>query len=138
MQQGTRAIPGAALALCWGLFAFDVVLGGVAAAWPELYLRVLHPELDVAQLDLVRRTGMLWLAFAAVALRAATAAPARVGHWFLVLGMVRLLDVPADLVYAVTMSGATTFSRLLVLSAPPINLALGLYFYRQSRRLLQA
>lgn len=130
-----------ALALCWVLFLFDLALGGVAAAWPELYLRVIHPELDVSEVDLIRRTGTLWLAFAVVALRAATVAPAGRGHWFLVLAVVRLLDVPADLVYAATMTGATTFSRLLVLSAVPVNLGLGLYFYRQSgresRRLLQ-
>jgi hypothetical protein len=137
MQQSARATAGTALALCWALFLFDLALGGVAAGWPELYLRVVHPEMDISQVDLVRRTGMLWLAFSAVALRTATVAPARLGHWFLVLAVVRFLDAPADLVYAATMSGATTFSRLLVLSAVPVNLGLGIYFYRQSRRLLQ-
>jgi hypothetical protein len=136
MQQPSRAA-GVALALCWALFLFDLALGGVAAIWPDLYLRVLHPALDVPQLELVRRTGMLWLAFSAVALRAATATPAARGHWFLVLAVVRLLDVPADVVYALTMTGATTLGRLLVLAAVPVNLGLGVYFYRQSRRLLQ-
>lgn len=134
MQQSARAMAGTALVLCWGLFLFDLALGGVAAAWPELYLRVIHPELDVSQVDLIRRTGMLWLGFAAVALRAATVTPDRRGQWLLVLAVVRLLDVPADLVYAATMTGGTTFSRLLVLSAVPVNLGLGLYFYRESRR----
>lgn len=133
MQPSSRSVTGA-LALCWALFLFDLALGGVAAAWPELYVRVVHPELDAAQLDLVRRTGMLWLAFAAVALRAATTAPDRRGQWFLVLAVVRLLDVGADAVYAATMDGATAPSRLLVLVAVPINLVLGFYFYRQSRR----
>ncbi|HWN69918.1 MAG TPA: hypothetical protein VNM90_19885, partial [Haliangium sp.] len=101
MQPSTRAPASLALALCWALFLFDLALGGVAAGWPELYLRVLHPELDVAQLDIIRRTGLLWLAFAVVALRTATVAPDRRSHWFLVLAVVRLIDVPADLVYAV-------------------------------------
>lgn len=125
-----------ALALCWGLFLFDLALGGVAAGWPELYMRVMHPEMDLSQLQFVRRTGMLWLAFSVVALRTATTTPDRRGHWFLILAVVRLIDVPADLVYFATMTGATTLSRLLVLSAVPINLGLGFYFHRVSRRLL--
>lgn len=136
MQPSTRAPASLALALCWALFLFDLALGGVAAAWPELYMRVMHPEMDISQIDFVRRTGMLWLAFAAVALCAATVAPDRRGHWFLILAVVRLLDVPADLVYGVTMTGATTLSRLLVLAAVPVNLGLGVYFYLKSRRLL--
>lgn len=135
MQPSSRTTVGLALALCWALVLFDLALGGVAAVWPELYLRVMHPETDVVQLELVRRTGMLWLAFAAVALCAATVAPERRGHWFLILAVVRLLDVPADVMYAVTMTGATTLSLLLVLAAVPANLGLGLYFYLVSRRL---
>lgn len=136
MQPSPRAQVGLALAICWALVLFDLALGGVAAFWPELYMRVLHPEMEAAQVDFVRRTGMLWLAFAVVALRAATVAPDRRGHWFLVLAVVRLIDVPADLMYAATMLGGTTASRLLVLSAVPANLFLGFFFYRQSRRLL--
>jgi hypothetical protein len=136
MQPSPRATVGVALALCWALVLFDLALGGVAAVWPELYLRVMHPEADVVQVALVRRTGMLWLAFAAVALCAATVGPDRRGHWFLILAVVRLLDVPADVVSAVTMPGATTLSRLLVLGTVPVNLGLGLYFYLKSRRLL--
>jgi hypothetical protein len=128
---------GLALALCWGLFVFDVALGGTAAFWPERYLAILHPGLDTPQVELVRRTGMIWLMFAAVALRAATAAPATRGRWFLVLAVLRLLDVPADLAYAASMSGTTGLGRGLVLAAPPLNLALGGYFYALARRLLR-
>jgi hypothetical protein len=125
---------GLGLALCWGLFVFDLALGGVAALWPEVYLRVIHPDVDPSQVELVRRTGMIWLAFAGVALRTATAAPAWRGHWFLVLAAVRFIDVPADLIYAATMSGGTTLSRSLVLIAVPLNLGLAVYFHRLSRR----
>jgi hypothetical protein len=128
---------GLALALCWGLFVFDVALGGTAAFWPGRYLAILHPGLDTPQVELVRRTGMIWLMFAAVALRAATAAPATRGRWFLVLAVLRLLDVPADLAYAASMSGTTGLGRGLVLAAPPLNLALGGYFYALARRLLR-
>lgn len=136
MQTSSSSAPRTALVLCWGLFLFDLVLGGIAAIWPELYVRVVHPGMDMAQLAVVRRTGMLWLAFSAVALRTATAAPDRRGHWFLVLAVVRLLDVPADTVYAATMTGASAIGRLAVLGAIPINLVLGFYFHRVSRRLL--
>jgi hypothetical protein len=136
MQPSPRASVGLALALCWALVLFDLALGGVAVFWPELFMRVFPPALDPSQVDFVRRTGMLWLAFVVVALRTATVAPDRRGHWFLVLAVVRLLDVPADLVYAATMNGGTIVNRLLVLSAVPANLFLGFFFYRQFRRLL--
>ena len=125
-----------ALALCWGLCLFDLALGGTAAFWPERYLAILHPELATPQIELVRRTGMIWLMFAAVALRAATTAPALRGRWFLVLAVLRFLDVPADLAYAAGMSGTTGLGRGLVLAAPPLNLALAAYFYSLARRLL--
>lgn len=125
-----------ALALCWGLFLFDLALGGTAAFWPERYLAILHPELATPQIELVRRTGMIWLMFAAVALRAATTAPALRGRWFLVLAVLRFLDVPADLAYAAGMSGTTGLGRGLVLAAPPLNLALAAYFFALGRRLL--
>jgi hypothetical protein len=71
-----------------------------------------------------------------VALRAATTAPALRGRWFLVLAVLRFLDVPADLAYAAGMSGTTGLGRGLVLAAPPLNLALAAYFYSLGRRLL--
>jgi len=134
---GTSPRLGLALTLCWVLVVFDLALGGTAAFWPDLYLAVLHPGLDTPQVELVRRTGMIWLMFAAVALRAATAAPATRGLWFVVLGVLRLLDVPADLAYAASMSGTTGLGRGLVLAAPPLNLALAGYFYVLGRRLLR-
>lgn len=121
--------------ICWGLCIFDLVLGSSAAIWTSLYLDIFHPYLETPQVELVQRTGMLWLAFSAIALRAATAAPARRASWFLVLGVLRLMEVPADVLYAARASGAAWFSVLLIWSAPPLNLGLGGYLYYLSRRL---
>jgi hypothetical protein len=124
--------------MCWGLCLFDLVLGASAAIWPGLYLDIFHPHLETPQVELVQRTGMLWLAFSAVALRAATVSPDRRAVWFLVLGVLRLMEVPADMVYAATASGAAPVSLLLLWSAPPLNLALGGYLCWLSRRLFRA
>lgn len=123
------------VALCWGLFLFDLALGSVATLWPQLYLDIVHPALDTPQIDLVRRTGALWLAFSAVALRAATAAPALRARWFLVLAVIRLVEVPADAVYAALLSGASAWSQALIAAAPVLNLILGLFLLRLSRKL---
>ncbi|GAB4519338.1 MAG: hypothetical protein Tsb0020_37890 [Haliangiales bacterium] len=123
------------VAVCWGLFGFDLLLGGVATLAPDLYLGLFHPTLDAPQVELVRRTGMLWLAFSAVALRAATAAPTDRARWYLVLAVLRLMDVPADIVYASTITGASRLSLILLGSAPPLNLALGGLLYVLSRRM---
>lgn len=115
--------------LCWGLFMFDLVLGTVCVFRPDVYLDIFHPTLDTPQVELIRRTGVLWLVFAAVAARAATVVPARRAAWFLVLAVLRLMDVPADALYAVTASGASVLSRALLWSAPPLNMAMGGYLY---------
>ncbi|WP_428264332.1 hypothetical protein [Haliangium sp.] len=129
-----RDIPTLALGLCWGLVVFDLILGGTASLWPDGYLALFHPELDAPQIDLIRRMGMVWLVLAAVALRAATASPSTRPRWLLVLAVVRLTEVPADVVYVASMSGASLLSHLLVASAPPLNLAIGLYLYKLSKR----
>lgn len=120
------------IALCWVLCIFDLVLGGAAGFFPTQYVAIFHAELDAPQFELIRRTGMIWLAFSAVALRAATAPAATRARWFLVLAVLRLMEVPADIAYASTMSGTTMFGRALVMVAPPLNLAIGWFLYRLS------
>lgn len=121
--------------MCWGLCVFDLVLGSTATFLPGLYLDIFHPHLETPQVELIRRTGMLWLAFSAIALRAATAAPESRASWFLVLGVIRLMEVPADVLYAAAASGTALVSRLLIWSAPPLNLAIGGTLYYLARRL---
>ncbi len=115
--------------VCWGLFFFDLILGSIALALPSVYLLVFHPELIHPQVELVRRTGVLWLVFAAVALRAATAKSGHRGEWLRFLALLRLMDVPADIVYAATASGALPLGMGLLWSAPILNLALASYLY---------
>ncbi|GAB4324633.1 MAG: hypothetical protein Kow0069_30310 [Promethearchaeota archaeon] len=108
---------------CVMLACVDAVLGPLATFLPGQYAAVVHPLLVGPQTDLVTRTGVLWLAFFVLQVRAATSkGPAR---WFFVVGVVRLVEVPADLVYAAVGLGMTHTSRSLVLAAPPVNAALG-------------
>jgi len=126
------------VALAWGLWLFDLLLGSVATFTPDLYLSIVHPHLEEPQRELIRRTGVLWLGFSFVAIYTATCSPARRARWFLVLGLLRLMEVPADLVYGMAAAGADTLGQVLILSAPPLNLGLGGYLFWLSRRMHHA
>lgn len=137
--RSNRGVVGLRLAL-GGLAVLDLGLGLTALFFPETYLTGMHsapvgPGV-LASGSLLRRTGTLWLGFAAVQGVAAldpTGRPA----WVLVAGAFRLLDVPADLVYflsAGTLSGPGFYGLLL---APWFNLAVGAWFLRSGYRGLE-
>ncbi|MEM9491358.1 MAG: hypothetical protein AAGC55_19590 [Myxococcota bacterium] len=122
--------------LAWSLFVFDLLLGGVAVLFPEIYFDTVHPNLDHPQVDLLQRSGGLWLAFSAVALITATArTPSARARWFMVLGWLRLVEVPADLIYGLNATGTDALGRALLLGAPPVNLAIGGYLFWLSRQI---
>lgn len=140
---GRRAVV-LGVAIAWALFVFDLVLGTIATLFPDGYLWLLHPHLETPQVELIRRTGILWLSFSAVAFIAATRradargrADAR-ARWLLVLAWLRLMEVPADILYGLAASGASPLSRVLILMAPPINLGVGLYLFWLARALRRA
>lgn len=134
---GRRAVA-LGVTIAWVLCVFDLVLGSVATFLPDIYRWILHPQLETPQVELIRRTGILWLSFSAVALIAATRGADSRARWMLVLAWLRLMEVPADVLYGLTASGASTLSRLLILMAPPINLGVGLYLFWLSRALMRA
>jgi hypothetical protein len=123
--------------LAWALVCLDVVLGGTCVAWPTLYTRIIHPLLAEPQIDLVQRTGVLWLMYATIAAFAATRGETQRGRWFFVLGVVRLIEVPTDVVYGFIAGGAVWYSRLLLFGAPVVNLAAGLFLVALARELAQ-
>jgi hypothetical protein len=120
--------------LAWALALFDLCLGTVALGWPRLYAEIFHPRLDDPQLDLIRRMGVIWLMFCTVAIITATRHTRTIVRWFQVLAVLRLMEVPADLLYGTLDWGATWWSRALLYSAPPINLAAGIFLYRISQQ----
>jgi hypothetical protein len=121
--------------LAWALCGLDVVLGTVCLFWPRVFAFFFHPYLATPQLDLIQRTGMLWLAYAAVAGLAATRGEQHRGRWFAAVGVLRLIEVPTDLVYAATASGAAWYSRAMLVAAPAVNLAAGLFLVTLAREL---
>lgn len=127
-------IPLAALAI------FDVGLGATALLAPELYLEIIHPHFDQLHPQgptyLVRRTGMLWLFFAGVQ-GVAALDPVRRPGWVLVAGALRLMDVPADLVYFASADDLGALGSLGLLSAPVANLAAGTFLAYAGYRALR-
>ena len=121
-----------------GLFLFDLLLGLFTAIWPEVYFSIVHPELPDPQIELLRRSGGMWLAFAVVALITATCQRDVRARWFMVLGWFRLIEVPADLLYGLTATGTGAYGQILILAAPPLNLLIGGYLFWLSRRMHQA
>lgn len=120
--------------LSWALCAFDLLLGSIALFAPRWYADIFHPHLADPQFDLIRRMGVIWLMFCAVAAITATRSTRDITRWFQVLAVLRLMEVPADLLYGTIAEGATWWSRALLYSAPPINLAAGLFLYRVATR----
>jgi hypothetical protein len=119
----------------WALCLFDIALGGFCVAWPALFAMVIHPDLAFPQLDLIQRTGVLWLMYAGIAAFAATRGEAQRGRWFFVLGVIRLIEVPTDLLYGVVAEGARWYSRVMLFGAPAINFAAGLFLVLLTREL---
>jgi hypothetical protein len=119
--------------ICWGLVLVDSVLGTSATFFPQLYCALLHPRQlagDCAT-ELIVRTGILWLMFMVFQLCAALSRNPQ--RWFFSVGLMRLMEVPADLAYGVLAQGTTLASRGLILSAPIGNSVLGMLLVAISR-----
>ena len=123
--------------LAWALCSFDIALSSTCLIAPWVYVRIFHPRLAAPQFDLIERTGMLWLMYAVVAGLAATRGETHRGRWFFALAVLRLVEVPTDLLYAHEALGAAWYSRALLVMAPLINLAAGVFFLALSRALEQ-
>ncbi|MFW5967838.1 MAG: SDR family NAD(P)-dependent oxidoreductase [Persicimonas sp.] len=121
LLEATRAPLGA-------LAVFDVGLGATAVFLPDLYNRLMHPRRGRGRRDapdyLLARTGTQWLFFSAVQ-GVAALQPAERPGWVLGAGVLRLLDVPADLVYLLRSDDQGLLGKLGLASAPIFNLATG-------------
>lgn len=106
------------------LALFDLGLGGTAAFAPGLYMRLMHTPDPGAGHFMLQRTGVLWLVFA-LCQAIACVAPRRLPQVVLVVAALRLMDVPADLVYLATTAPVTAFGWLSLLTVPVINAAVG-------------
>ncbi|MFB6351843.1 MAG: hypothetical protein ABEN55_04965, partial [Bradymonadaceae bacterium] len=128
--EGARP-PLAALAI------FDLGLGVTATFLPETFVSIMHPGADSGAGLLVSRTGMLWLVFSAVQGIAALD-PAERPEWVMGAGVLRLMDVPADLTYLLTTDGLGWLGRTGLMSSPIFNAATGAFFAYAGYRGLRA
>lgn len=119
--------PGLRPLLCLVLGLFDLALGGTALFSPQTYADLFHPHLANPPVDFIARTGCLWLFFAAVEFFAFYK---KTALWFFAVGLLRLLEVPADLVYGTLAVGATPLSRAAIYFAPAFNLVSGIFLCR--------
>lgn len=109
------------------LAIFDLILGVGAVATPGLYLSWMHGSVESG--FLVQRTGMIWLFFCAcetTAFFASTRWPLSV----FVVGILRLMDVPADAVYGIVSPSLTTLGRISLVAAPLFNAVAGIVLIR--------
>jgi dihydroflavonol-4-reductase len=122
--------------LLLGLAGFDVLLGGAALLWPRRYLAAMHPGPERGPTALVSRTGALWLFFAGV--EALAAARPGAPEWTFLAGMLRLMDVPADLVYLLRGDDLGRLGRAGLAASVAFNAASGAYLAAAAWRALRA
>lgn len=121
--------------LLLGLLVFDLLLGGAAAFFPDLYLGFMHPRSGGGGLHWLTRTGFLWLFFAlAEGLAAWRLRPELV----LVVGALRIMDVPADLAYLASARDLGTFGTLALVFSPVFNAVAGAWLALRGLRRLRA
>ncbi len=116
-------------ALLVALAVFDTALGLASAAMPQLVADLLWPAAGPGGLAMIRRTGAIWLFFAAV--EATAVARPRLVRF---VALLRWMDVPADALWFFTADGLTTLGKLGIGLAPLANIAIGAALWRTRDR----
>lgn len=117
------------------LAVFDLCLGATAIFFPGFYMSIMHFHGSAQHYYMLQRTGVLWLFFAlcqGLSFVFAEKIPVLV---FLV-GMLRLMEVPADPVYLLTSRDLTLFGKFALMFAPVFNLFAGsflIYAWKNNR-----
>ena len=128
-----------ARSLLAGLSMFDIGLGGKAAFKPRSYLELMHRltagEASTGTETFVRRTGALWLFFAALEGLAAAQPTPEVAF---VVGVLRLMEVPADIVYGKRSKELTTFGKVGLVVSPIFNAVSGAFLVHIGSRAMRA
>jgi hypothetical protein len=122
--------------ICLALAVFDLLLGGGAVLMPRNYASLFHPYLAEPPVDFIVRTGFIWLFFCFAETVAGTRKTVSSrARWFFIVGLLRLMDVPADLAYATLAHGAHWLSRAAIYSAPVFNAVVGVFLVRVSYKM---
>ena len=56
-------------------------------------------------------------------------------RWFFLVGLIRLMEVPADIAYGILVKGATATSQMMIFIAPVMNCIIGIYLLLLSEKL---
>jgi dihydroflavonol-4-reductase len=118
-----------------GLALFDAVLGAAAAFVPGAYMATMHARGADVPTYFARRTGAVWLFFAAAE---GMAARRPAGPALLLVGALRLMDVGADLLYLASADGLGPFGRLALVLSPIFNACAGAYLLAVGARATRA
>ncbi len=111
------------------LIALDVLYVVVIFFSPETWFRIIHGTPLVDPEGLLRRTGAVWAAFAiwqTLALWQWKKHP----HWLMLVAGIRLTEILADWTYLYFAHDITALGRIGLLSAGPVNVFCGWFFYQ--------
>lgn len=119
--------------ICWGLVAFDILLGGSSMAAPDFVMRIFAPGKQPEGSPLLRRAASIWLFFVPVQVWAAvrTDNPAALRA----VAVLRLQEVPADPVWLASGNHFGAFGKFGLVFAPIFNLAAGSFLAYLASRL---
>ncbi len=111
------------------LILLDVIYDIVIFGRPELWFRVIHGTGLMDPQGLLRRTGAVWAAF--VLWQTITLFRWKnQRHWLMLVAGIRWTEIFADWTYIYFAQSLTTIGWIGLLSAAPINLLSGWFFYR--------
>lgn len=111
-----------------GLAIFDLLLGSLVFFFPKIYLELIQPAAASNPGYMLLRTGTLWLCFG-IAETIAWYYVTRVPEVMLVISVIRLIEVPADIVYRLNDPSLNAFGKFDLLLAPIFNLAVGSFLF---------
>lgn len=111
------------------LAVFDYFLSFAALFVPDFYMQVMHGAGTNENIFMLRRTGVLWFAYAVVQ-TVAFINPQRFHLSVLIVAAFRLVEVPADPVYLLTSSRVSPLGTFGLIFAPIFNLTVGVLLVR--------
>jgi hypothetical protein len=123
-------------ALLFVLIFLDVLYDVVIFFSPETWFRIMHGAPYIDPEGLLRRTAAGWAAFALwqiIALLRWKKNP----HWLMLVAGIRWTEIFTDWVYLYCAHNITSVGRLGLLSATPVNILCGWFFYRSYFKAIQ-
>jgi len=124
-----------------GLALLDLWLGTRAAFFPQAYVDDVHARFFALHPSgptyWVVRLGFVWLFFCAVEALAALA-PRRRVLLVLIVGALRLMEVPADVAYGIAADDLGRFGRIGLVVSPIFNGLVGAYLCLTARRAIRS